>query len=245
MQKKIILIALLFFSSAYSFFSPLRPTAPQPFFIMIDPAGDAKHIGRKIDDSFERGITLQCAEALKTTLEERYSIRVVLTRFPGEALEPLQNANFANRLKVDLYLNLHCYQESNSRPQLFIYRCSQGNEFVTKTSELAWHPYDQAHQINSKTTRIWAHTIHKNLDNYKNLFDCRGIFAVPFKPLLGITAPALALEIGIKKSADWRMIVEPLVASLHPIIQSAHVAASGHALKNSQMLEEQTTQGNS
>lgn len=39
------------------------------FTLMIDPAGDAKHAGRVIEDSFERGITLQCAEKLKKMLK--------------------------------------------------------------------------------------------------------------------------------------------------------------------------------
>ncbi len=44
-------------------------TAPrEQFTIMIDPAGDAKHTGRLIGDTLERGISLQCAEQLKTAL---------------------------------------------------------------------------------------------------------------------------------------------------------------------------------
>ena len=66
---------------------------------MLDPAGDAQNPGRTIDDNFERGITLQFAEKLKEMLQEKFpTIRVVLSRTPGESLQPLQNANFANRL---------------------------------------------------------------------------------------------------------------------------------------------------
>src|SRR3990172_8684717 len=86
-----------------------RPHVAQPraFTIMLDPAGDAKNPGRKLDDSFERGITLQFSETLKQKLESLFpSIRVVLTRLPGETVQLLQNANFANRLDVNFYLSI-------------------------------------------------------------------------------------------------------------------------------------------
>src|SRR5579872_1728748 len=73
--------------------------ARTPFTIMLDPAGDAQYPGRIIDDCFERGITLQLAEQLSTVIAQRFpSIRVVITRQPGETRQPLQHANFANRL---------------------------------------------------------------------------------------------------------------------------------------------------
>jgi N-acetylmuramoyl-L-alanine amidase len=206
------------------FFSPLRPVIAQPFFIMLDPAGDAKHTGRTIDDSYERGLTFQCAEALKKALEERYPVRVVLTRFTGETLEPLQNAHFANRLNVDLYISIHFYQSEQPLPQLSIYRYSHGNDFVTQKTDLAWHPYDQAYHINVKTTKSWAQQISIGLSAYKQYMDCRGIFAMPFKPLQGIVAPALAFEIGLKKETDWRSIIDPIISSLQPIITQGPLA---------------------
>jgi len=87
--------------------------------IMLDPAGDAQYAGRRIDDSFERGLTLRCAEQLKQRLEQLFpQIHVVLTRLPGETVQPLQNANFANRLSVDLYLSIHFYHETATKPEL-------------------------------------------------------------------------------------------------------------------------------
>src|SRR3972149_4092399 len=79
----------------------------RPFTIMIDPAGDAKRAGRMLEDNFERGITLSCANCLKHDLEKKYTnVRVILSRFPGETLESMQNANFANRLQVDFYISI-------------------------------------------------------------------------------------------------------------------------------------------
>ena len=70
----------------------------KPFSIMLDPAGDAQTTGRIIDDNYERGVTLQLCEDIKKQLEAEQpkNTRIVLTRFPGETIDPLQNANFAN-----------------------------------------------------------------------------------------------------------------------------------------------------
>ena len=74
-----------------------------------------KDAGRIVNDSFERGLTLQFAQELKKELELNFNnIRVVLTRIPGETLESLQNANFANRLNVDFYLSIHFYSEKRT-----------------------------------------------------------------------------------------------------------------------------------
>src|SRR5271156_6610097 len=93
-----------------------------PFTLMLDPAGDAQNPGRIIEDSFERGITLQCMQELQAVIAQRFPrIRVVVTRSPGETRQPLQNANFANRLDVDLYISIHCYPESKPKSQLYLY----------------------------------------------------------------------------------------------------------------------------
>ncbi|MCA9725847.1 MAG: N-acetylmuramoyl-L-alanine amidase, partial [Kurthia sp.] len=126
----------------------------KPFSLMLDPAGDAKHTGRMLNDTFERSITLQCTEQLKKVIEtELPHVRVILTRFPGESLETLQNANFANRLHVDLYVSIHCYKETETKPQMHLYYVSFNDDFLTKTYDLCLYPYTQAHLINNKKTK--------------------------------------------------------------------------------------------
>src|SRR5579859_5868722 len=96
----IIFTFLLTMSSSAFCFWPFTQEQVKPFSIMLDPAGDAQITGRIIDDSYERGITLQLCEDIKKQLEADHpkNTRIVLTRFPGETIDPLQNANFANRL---------------------------------------------------------------------------------------------------------------------------------------------------
>ncbi|HEV2600857.1 MAG TPA: N-acetylmuramoyl-L-alanine amidase [Candidatus Babeliales bacterium] len=214
-MKKTILLLIL------SSLTQINQLHAYNFTLMIDPAGDAKHTGREIGDSFERGITLQCAEKLKTMIEERYpEVRVVLTRFPGETLQPLQNANFSNRLDVNFYLSIHFYHDQATRPSLYLYAFSYGDDFVIKTTDLTFYPYDKAYLISTNTTHTWATTMQKQLSNasYQKQFDCKGCFYLPFAPLIGVKSPAIALEIGLKTKHDWQLYLEPIIASITPII---------------------------
>ena len=192
------------------------------FTLMLDPAGDAKHTGRKISHSLERGITLQFCEKIKKDLESTHpQLRVVLTRFPGETVQPLQNANFANRLNVDCYVSIHFFQEKETKPQVYLYTFSYGHAFANKTTSLAFYPYDQAHLINFATTKIWADHIQLvlNTKTYKKLFQYKGMFNLPFRPIIGVKAPAMAFEMSLKHKDDWQLYIEPIVASLTSILE--------------------------
>ena len=193
------------------------------FSLMLDPAGDAKNSGRMLNDNFERGITLQCTEQLKKILEAAIpDLRVILTRFPGESIEPLQNANFANRLEVDLYVSIHFYQEQETKPHLYIYYVSYNDTFITKTYDLCLYPYDQAHRINGQKTRNLVTTLKNSLSEkkYARLYDLKGCFGLPFKPLIGIKAPSIAIEISLKKSADWHTCVQPIANGIANMIEA-------------------------
>jgi len=195
------------------------------FSIMIDPSGDAKTTGRTIDDSFERGLTLQCAQKLKEVLERHNNVRVILTRFAGETVEPLQNAHFANRLDVDLFVSLNFYTETAAKPTIYLYTFSYGNEPYTVPSDALFYNYDSAHWPYAQTTKTWAACIQQELQEsrYHKLFDCKGVYKLPFKPLIGIKAPALGIEIGLKNSKDWHNCVDALVSSLEALIISARI----------------------
>ena len=215
-------LGTLFLVSSFFLCAMYRPKA---FTIMLEPAGDTKHTGREIDDCFERGITLQFAEKLKKTLEAEYpGLRIILSRFPGESLEPLQNANFSNRLAVDFYLSIHFYEETEEKPQLFLY------QFVYNRTTDFWHhpvntlsfiPYELAHQEYANLSKTYGNFMIKTLqDNkYKKYFDAKGLYAIPFKPLIGIKSPAIALEASLKTKNGWSVFIDPVAQSLKPIIE--------------------------
>lgn len=216
MQIKQLLLTVLVFKTI--FFSNII----NAYTIMIDPSGDAKHTGRVIEDTFERGITLQCAEKLKAELNKILpQVRVILTRVPGETIQPLQNASFANRLQVDLYLSIYFYPEADIPSHLSIFH------YLIAATDL-WHQYNplsfyhinQSHLINIEHTKKLGEMLLNVLQDTTNnpFFAVKGLFAVPFKPLLGIKAPALAIEAGLSKKNDWQHLVKPLVLSIKEIV---------------------------
>lgn len=192
-----------------------------PFTIMIDPAGDAKTTGRQLDDSFERGISLQCAQQLQKKIESRFSnVNVILTRMPGETVSELQNANFANRMGVDLYVSIHFYKEQHTLAHWYIYCYGNGNDALFRPQELAFYRYDQAHLLNAKSTQALASSCFSYLINspFGRQFVYHQPQHIPFKPLVGIKAPAFACEIGLKNKESWKGCVEPLYKSLEALI---------------------------
>jgi N-acetylmuramoyl-L-alanine amidase len=190
---------------------------------MINPAGDAKHAGRQIDGNFERGITLQCAEQLKELLEKRYPhISVILTRFPGEVVPHLQNANFANRFTVDLFLSIHFYQETETKPKAHLYHFSYDNTFISAAQDFAFYTFDKAYLFNYDKTQTWATLFYDVLkqDAYTKHFDITSPTRFPFKPLIGIKAPAIAFEASIKQKHDWQTYLEPIAQAVGVIQRS-------------------------
>lgn len=196
----------LFFT--YIMLSTIYSNTYGTFTVMLDPAGDAAHAGRSIDGCFERGLTLQFTEHLKTRIENTFpSVRVVLTRFPGETLQPLQNANFANRLQVDAYISIHFYHERAHKSELYLYTYTHGQEPVCNknTPSLSFVTYDQAHLLARNMSSKFADNAYKVFSQscYHSLFTVKEGLQVPFKPLVGIIAPALGIEVGIRQQNDW------------------------------------------
>ena len=186
-----------------------------PFTIMIDPSGDAKHTGRVIEDTFERGITLQFVETLKKELNKvSPKIRVVLTRVPGETIQPLQNASFANRLQVDFYLSIYFYEEPELPSHIYLYQyVAQKTDFWHRYLPLSFYQVNESHQININESKKIGEEFLKVLSDKKinRSFETVGLFGIPFQPLLGIKAPALAIEAGIRDKEGLSELIAPLV----------------------------------
>jgi N-acetylmuramoyl-L-alanine amidase len=209
--KLLALIVLLFSTSA------LQVNACT---VMINPEG--MQAGRRVDDNFERGVTLQCAQQIKKNLERSIiPIRVLLTRNAGQTVLPLQNANFANRLAPDFYLSLHFFQEEDIKPTIYAY-VFDNNTSLAKPAKLALYPFDHAHAMNRTRTVCIAQQVaqflHTNTATQQYTF--QGVFHIPFKPLIGIIPPAIALEIGLKNADSLPALVE-LLSSLIELI-AAH-----------------------
>lgn len=192
---------------------------------MLDPAGDAQHAGRKIDDYFERGITLQCAEALKKSLESTHSgIRVVLTRFPGETIQPQQNASFANRLNADLYISINFFKQTAQKPllHLFFFCLEPTTDFwFGLDSELAFIKSNEIHKQAITTSKKWAHLLFEHLQLHNNIFKITQPLGIPFKPLYGLKSPSIGIEASITRPEEWQLYIQPLQNSISTLITDA------------------------
>lgn len=191
--------------------------------ILLDPAGDAKTTGRQLHDSFERGVTVQCATRLQQEIIAAFPfVKVMLTRLPGETVHELQNAQFANRMNVDLYISIHFFQEKNTVPSWYFYSMAQADDCILKPTELALYRTDQIHLLNQARTNDYVTLFRQTLINspYKKNFTYHALMKVPFKPLLAIKAPAFALEIGLKQSEGWQEVVDPIVHGLSSILKT-------------------------
>jgi len=207
-------LLLFLFATGVLLHAPVTSFRPS-FSVMLAPAGDARMTGRIIDKNFERWIAWEYVRAVKERLErEAPGVVVTLSRGPGEIVEPLQCANFANRLHVDLFVSVNFYSETAARPECAFYQFSYGDEFVTLSNELAFHPYDRAHLVNKSQAARFAQQMRSCFDGYAQQFGVSGVHKLPFAPLIGIVPPAIGLEMGIKSVEGWRAYVDPLVASI-------------------------------
>lgn len=189
--------------------------------VVLDPAGDAKYTGRRIGDGFERGLTLQCAEKIKEIIEERAPhIKAVITRMPGDTVYELQNASLANRIYADLFVNLNFYYTQETKPTLFLYQFSYGNDFASCQQGLVLHSYDQAYRINKESTDMLMQAFKKELlqQQYQSLFTVTGVYNLPIKPLIGIITPSIALDVGLKGKDLWQHYAEPLALAIIAVV---------------------------
>lgn len=198
--------------------------------ILINPAGDAQVPGRSLDDTYERALTLRCAQELKTKLEAEYTTRILLTRFPGETIDPLQNASFANRMQIDLYLSLHFYKAKESHHPVFLYYYSSNHTAdmpAKRSKELVFYPYNQAYKLHLKESKDYAQQLYTTLkqEEKKYQLNCYPPLGIPSKPLMGILAPALTCEIGIDTKEDLKQCIEALASALGSFITSREKTA--------------------
>lgn len=192
--------------------------------IMLNPAGDAQQAGRTIEGTLERRITADCCLYLKKALEARCSgVRIILTRVPGESLQPLQNASFANRLGIDLYVSIHFFEKKQGRPAMHLYyfclnKVTDSWNFTQ--TELAFIPYKKAYLTSLSHTKKIANQIKETLSKKPGTFDTHSSIGLPFSPLIGIKAPAIALEASLTSSQDWQLYAPTLIEALEAAIQS-------------------------
>lgn len=201
---------LLFFTihQTDGYFFPFS-SQKKPFCIFIETQGNSANPGRIIDDSFESEITFNAAQHLKNLLQEKHhNIKITVQRS-----EDLSNATIANRLKVDLYLQISACKSNNTGIYLFSF--TYHDSFILEDG-LSFISYDQIYLLNKITTDSWLEIVSDFLEQNKLL---KGVYSFPYRPLIGIKAPAFALELSLKNKSELLECITIFAHSLEPIIK--------------------------
>lgn len=197
----------------FDIFEPQRP-----FVLILEATGDAVTPGRTIFNNFENSVSYTLARQIKEQLDALYfRTKIMLNRTPTEILAPFQNAQFANKLNADLYLSIHCYQQNHGQPTITLYQYSYREPSVVKKDSLGFYAYDQIYLCNESQTNNWAQELKKLLTE-QNLIDARGPYKLPFKPLMGINASALSIEIGVTADTNLEHIMQILSHAIQQFI---------------------------
>ena len=215
--QKYIFLSLIFLRTAYcnsfNFFSGSSDSSAKIFKISLNPAAPTK---RTICDYTEEHLAFEICQAIQTKLTAtHHQIQVNLTREPGAELSRMQIASNSNQANTKLFLSLHLYQTCNTKPTINIFYYTK-QRFCSNLNftNLNFINYSNAYLASCDQTINWGHKITNYLDqNKKQQFEVAPLVGLPLKPLAGIQAPALSIEIGLKNS-DWRPYVAPIAEAV-------------------------------
>jgi hypothetical protein len=182
--------------------------------IILDPAGDKKDHGRQLATSFERGIALQCCQALQEYLQANFSVQVTITRAAGEALTQEQRAQICNQLHANCVIHISFFQESETKPRIILYRLPCNTELPPKKTPYTITPLYQAHSMAYDGTTALVTHMHHTLPAVITSHCCIGPYNVPDMRLRGITIPACTLEIGLHAAHQWVDLIAPLAHAI-------------------------------
>ena len=186
---------------------------------MLDPIGHADFTGRTMLKGYERGVMLTFAHNLQTVLQTDHHLETIISRKAGEAIAPLEIASFANRLQVGLVVNLQGFLTQKAKPTINIYHLcfNKFTEFNQPSLEPGtFIPVERAHLGNIRRTATLASAIKTSLLQFENikLLDVSSPVALPIKSLIGITSPAISLEIGSANEKFLSEIIKPIAQAI-------------------------------
>jgi N-acetylmuramoyl-L-alanine amidase len=89
-------------------FAPEGPPGPRSVrVVVLDPGHGGADVGVSAGGLVEKRLTLALARRLKTEIEHRMHVQVVMTRDDDHTMKPDERAELANRAHADLVLSLH------------------------------------------------------------------------------------------------------------------------------------------
>ena len=193
--------------------------------MVIDPGhggDDAGVHGPK--GTLEKQVTLEISRRLKTLIETRLGVRVILTRDDDRGISPDGRDAIANNSKADLFLSLHV----NGAPsptvkgaEVYYLRLDRAGEDVrrsTAASELVLPavgggtrpidiiPWDLAQASHVDTSSRFASMLEEELEKHASMGP-RPLQQAPMRVLSGVNMPAALVEIAYLTNAEQERII--------------------------------------
>ncbi len=188
--------------------------------IVIDPGHGGSETGATANGVVESQLTLQVARLLKTRLEQKLPVRVVLTRNDDVVVPHAQRVAIANQNKGELFISLHfnSYHGSRAHGAETYFLSRQASDKLAESladAENAADPagsgepsggldlilWDLAQSHHLSESQRFATLVQQELNSTLGLPD-RGVRQAPFRVLVGTNMPAVLVELGFISNAD-------------------------------------------
>lgn len=196
------------------------PSQPSLQTIVIDPGhGGADKGVQGPHGTLEKDLTMVIARRLKSAIEGRLGIRVLLTRDGDQTLSADERAALANNNKADLFLSLHANASFRSGVKgAEVYYVALDRD-AAQASAQATAGAQQLPVIGGSSRQVeivpWQFAQTRFLDQSKTLagfiaqqfqghvpLDSRGLSQAPLRVLVGANMPAVLVEMGYLSNPD-------------------------------------------
>ena len=213
---------------------PAGPAAP-PFLtgsrpslqtIVIDPGHGGTDAGaRGRGGALEKAITLDVARRLRTLIEMRLGVRVILTREDDRVVGLDERAAIANNSKADLFLSLHL----NAAPsgdvagaEVFHLRLNREGENARRLADndavslpalggavrtIDVIPWDLAQARHVEASAVFAGILEQDL-RAQVMMSGRSRQEAPLRVLTGVNMPAALIEMAYLTSAEQERLAQ-------------------------------------
>lgn len=196
--------------------------------IVIDPGHGGSNIGAQGPaGTLEKQLTLQLARTLRSELQRRLPVRVVLTRGEDAELPLDTRVAVANQQKADLFISLHLNSSpghsvqgaetyflspvaSDDRAARAAEDANAGGDPLTDLQLILWDLAQSHHMAESQRL---AGLIQEELNEALELRN-RGVKQAPFRVLMGAAMPAVLVELGfLSNPREEERLLDPLYRS--------------------------------
>jgi N-acetylmuramoyl-L-alanine amidase len=156
----------------------------------------------------EKDITLAVAKELKSVLERRHDIEVILTRDGDESVGLVERTETANRYSADIFISLHCnawpnaqahgvetYFLSPAKTEWDADVARKENASVGAAEDLDFILWDLVQNAYIQESATLAEEVQARMSSDLGMSD-RGVKQAGFRVLVGAFMPAILVEMG-------------------------------------------------